>query len=115
MPKRKRQPQATPEPTLPSFEPRLLGTEYDTPHRAGAQAIWAWEEYNGRKPDTEAILRFLNINRTQGFEIIKLESARTHGSRVEDNPRGRPPKLNLEKKKEISFLLDTEDDAQHLT
>jgi hypothetical protein len=39
MPKRKRQLEVTPEPTLPSFEPRLPGTEYDTPHQARAQAI----------------------------------------------------------------------------
>lgn len=113
MPKRKRP--ETPEPPLPSFEPHVPGTEYDTPHRAGAQALWAWEEYNGRKPDSEAILRFLSINRSQGYEIIKSDSARTHGSRVEVNPRGRPPKVSLEKKKEIAYLLDVEDDAQHLT
>lgn len=115
MPKRKRSLETTPEPTLPSFEPRFPGTEYDTPHRAGAQAIWAWEEYNGRKPDTDAIFRFLNIQRSQGFEIIKSDSARTHGSRVEVNPRGRPRKVDTNKAKEIAFLLDTEDDAQYLT
>jgi hypothetical protein len=115
MPKPKRKRPETPEPPLPSFEPHLPGTEYDTPHRAGAQALWAWEEYNGRKPDSEAILRFLHINRTQGYEIIKSDSVRTHGSRVKVNPRGRPSKLSSEKKEEIAYLLDLEEDAQYLT
>lgn len=106
---------ATPKPILLLFEPRFPGTEYDTLYRAGAQAIRAWEEYNGRKPDTEAIFRFLNINWSQGFEIIKSDSARTYGSRVEENARGRPPAVSDEKGEEISFLLDTEHDAQYFT
>jgi hypothetical protein len=100
--KRKRQLETTPEPTLPSFEPRLPGTEYDTSHRAGAQAIWAWEEYNGQKPDTEAIFRFLNIQKSQGYEIIKSNSAYTLNSQEEINPRRRPVKVTSEKKREIT-------------
>lgn len=104
----------TPEPTLPSFSVRVPGTEYDTPHKAGAQAIWAWEEYNGRKPDNDAIFRFLNINKTQGYEILKSNTARTLHSQ-ETNPRGRRPKISIEKAKEIATLLDEEEDAQYLT
>jgi hypothetical protein len=99
MPKRKRQPETTPEPSLPSFKPRLPGTEYDTPHRASAQAMWAWEEYNGRKPDTEAIFRFLNIQKSQGYEIVKSDSARTLNSCKGVNPRGRLVKVTSEKQK----------------
>jgi hypothetical protein len=47
-------------PPLPSFDARVPGTEYDTPHKAGLQSIWAWEEYNGQKPDNQAIFDFFS-------------------------------------------------------
>lgn len=115
MPKRKRSGEVTPEPTLPSFEPRLPGTEYDTPHRAGAQAIWAWEEYNGRKPNNDKIFRFLNIQKTQGYQILQSDTARSLAGQPGDNPRHQPQKVSSEKAAEIVHLLATEDDAQHLT
>ncbi len=115
MSKRKHTEEVTPEPTFPSFGIHIPRTEYDTPHRAGAQAIWAQEEYNGRKPDTAAILRFLNINKTQGYEIVESDSARTYNSSVEENARGRPPKLDSIKRKEIVDLLNIEHDAQYMT
>jgi hypothetical protein len=64
-------------PTLPSFDARLPGTEYDTLHKAGLQSIWAWEEYNGRKPDNDAIFHFMQITKSQGYEILKADSVRT--------------------------------------
>jgi len=45
---------------LPSFDLHVPG-EYDTPHQAGAQALWAWEEYNRQKPKADTIFQFLNI------------------------------------------------------
>jgi hypothetical protein len=112
---KRRRSNSTPEPTLPSFEPRLPRTEYDTPHRAGAQSIWAWEEYNSLKPDIEAILYFMNINKSQGYEIIKSDSVCTLSHRSEVNPRGRPPKLDSQKKDKIIELLDNKHDAQYIT
>jgi hypothetical protein len=88
-------------PTLPSFDPRLPGTEYDTPHRAGLHSIWAWEEYNGRKPDNDAIFRFLEINRTQGYEILKSDTVRTLNSQSDVNPRGSKRKFTEEKREEV--------------
>jgi hypothetical protein len=89
------------KPTLPSFDPRLPGTEYDTPHRAGLHSIWAWEEYNERKPDNDAIFRFLEINRTQGYEILKSDTVRTLNSQSDVNPRGRKRKFTEEKREEV--------------
>lgn len=87
-------------PTLP-FDPRLPGTEYDTPHRAGLHSIWAWEEYNGRKPDNDAIFRFLEINRTQCYEILKSDTVRNLNSQSGVNPRGRKRKFTEEKREEV--------------
>src|ERR1700722_13969143 len=101
-------------PPLPSFDDRVPGTEYDTPHKAGLQSIWALEEYNGRKPDNEAIFRFLNVGRRQGYEILKADSVRTLASRSEENLRGRHKKVCTEKAKEIGYMLDTEYDAQFM-
>jgi hypothetical protein len=85
----------TPEPTLPSFDVQVPGTEYDTPHKAGLHSIWAWEEYNGRKPDNDSIFAFLNIQKTQGYEILKSDNVRTLNSRETINPRHRHPKVFL--------------------
>ena len=105
----------TPKPTLPSFGIYIPRTEYDMLHKAGLHSIWAWEEYNGRTPDNEAIFAFLNIKRTQGFEILKSESVRSLKNQSNEHPRRRHRIMTAEKSKEIAHLLDTEDDAQHLT
>jgi transposase len=102
-------------PTLPTFDVHIPGREYDTPHEAGLHSIWAWEEYNGRKEDNEEIFRFLKISRTQGYEILKAESGRTFNNHPIDNLRKRPRKTTSEQASEIAFLLDTRDDAQHLS
>lgn len=101
-------------PTLPSFDERVPGIEYDIPHRAGLQSIYAWEEYNGRKPDNDAIFRFLKIKKTQGYEILNADSVRTLDSRSDVNPRGAKRKCPPEKAKEIGNLLDNEHSAQYL-
>ena len=95
-------------PPLPSFDGRVPGSEYNTLHKAGLHSIWAWEEYNGRKPDNEAIFHFLNIGRRQGYEILKADFVCTLNSRLEVNPRGAKKKLCTEKAKEIGHMLDTE-------
>jgi hypothetical protein len=64
----------TPERTLPSFDQRIPGTEYDTLHKAGLHSIWAWEEYNSRKPDNNTIFDFFNIQKTQGYKILRADS-----------------------------------------
>ena len=92
----------------------MPGTEYDTPHKAGLQSIWAWEEYNGRKPDNEAIFRFLNVGRRQGYKILKADSVRTLASRLEENPRSRHKKVCIVKAKEISHMLNTKYNAQFI-
>jgi len=91
------------------------GAEYDTPRKAGLHSIWAWEEYNGRKPNNEAIFRFLNIERRQGYEILKADSVRTLATRSEVNLRGAKRKVPPEKACEIGHMLDTEYDAQFMT
>lgn len=115
MKKRKRPLGVALEPTLPPFEPRIPGTEYDTPYRTGAQAVWTRNEYTSRKLDGDAIFGFLNIQRSQKFEIIKYNFVQTRGSLVEVNPRGRPPWLDLGKKMEITYPLGVEGDAQRRT
>jgi hypothetical protein len=95
-------------PTLPSFDARLPGTEYDTPHKAGLQSIAAWEEYNGRKPDHEEIFRFMQISRSQGYEILKSDFVRTLNNQPGPNPRTRPRKISREKAHEIVDLMHLE-------
>jgi hypothetical protein len=90
MPKRKRSEEVTPEPTLSSFEIRMPGTEYDAPHQAAAQGIWAWEEYEGRKPNNERIFRFLNIYKTQGYQILQSNTAQSQALQPGDNPQHQP-------------------------
>ena len=102
-------------PTLPSFGERVPSTEYDTPHRAGLHSIWAWKEYNGRKPDNDAIFHFLNLSKSRGYEILKADSMRTLASRLDVNPRGAKRKCPPTKAKEIGDILDNEHDAQYMT
>jgi hypothetical protein len=56
-------------------------------------------------------MAFLNINKSQGYGILKSDTIRTLNSHIEENPRGRPPKVLPKSEKKSLISLNTEPDV----
>jgi hypothetical protein len=64
----------------------------------------------------EAIFQFLQINKSQDYEILKADTVRTLNHQEGPNPRGRHRKIEPEKAYEIVDLMRAEPrDAQRLS